>query len=67
MKKIKIGMLALASLVMVSCGNMGQVMSAMTNTKAPVVRLQVRTCWQKPVVRSLPYRLKRKYSHIISR
>ena len=31
MKKIKIGMLALASLVMVSCGNMGQVMSAMTN------------------------------------
>ena len=33
MKKIKIGMLALASLVMVSCGNMGQVMSAMTNGK----------------------------------
>ena len=31
MKRIKIGMLALASLVMVSCGNMGQVMSAMTN------------------------------------
>ena len=31
MKKIIIGMLALASLVMVSCGNMGQVMSAMTN------------------------------------
>ena len=31
MKKIKIGLLALASLVMVSCGNMGQVMSAMTN------------------------------------
>ena len=31
MKKIKIGLWALASLVMVSCGNMGQVMSAMTN------------------------------------
>ena len=31
MEKIKIGMLALASLVLVSCGNMGQVMSAMTN------------------------------------
>ena len=31
MKRIKIGMLALVSLVMVSCGNMGQVMSAMTN------------------------------------
>ena len=33
MKKIKIGLWALASLVMVSCGNMGQVMSAMTNGK----------------------------------
>ena len=33
MKRIKIGLLALASLVMVSCGNMGQVMSAMTNGK----------------------------------
>ena len=31
MKRVKIGMLALASLVMISCGNMGQVMSAMTN------------------------------------
>ena len=31
MKKIKIGMLALTCLLMVSCGNMGQVMSAMTN------------------------------------
>ena len=31
MKKIKIGMLALTCLMMVSCGNMGQVMSAMTN------------------------------------
>jgi hypothetical protein len=31
MKKIKIGMLALACLMIVSCGNMGQIMSAMTN------------------------------------
>ena len=31
MKRVKIGMLAFACLVMVSCGNMGQVISAMTN------------------------------------
>lgn len=31
MKKIKIGMLTLACLVLVSCGNMGQIMSAMSN------------------------------------
>ena len=31
MRKIKIGMLALACLVLVSCGNMGQIMNAMSN------------------------------------
>ena len=71
MKKIMIGLVAGVCVLMTSCGNMSQVLSAMTNgtgvVNAPDAPSPARIFWPRQAVRWQPYRLRRSSCPTISK